>query len=433
MKSSLNPFYIEIYAVKDRQSDVHVKILLEYDAQINVENVYPPLFYAVRYSCFPNIITCLLKSGSSLDQKYFNISNKNSTVLHCAIYYNSNPQNIRILLESGANPNAKDGNTPLHLALLNSQNEEIIKDLIFFGADVNISNGLKPIQILCSQKIKEILQYNTSFVNGIKFLLKSREMTDIKIQTFDKDIQAHEIILKTRLGEKNMEKVIRYFSTIDSKTALLDLNFIYTGVQNNHSQTFLLIFENKTPENLIKGFEGLILDFEKIYQDESTKDFTVTFEDRNLKVHKIILFARSELYRGMFLNVVDSSNKVSEYSGRSYESVEELFYFLYSDKLHPNLPEFILEELSDAKDYYQLDDFSKLTLELEKQKNINQIENENENENETENENEKENETENENENENEKENENQIQNQIQNEKIIEQKKSKTFFHCNFM
>ncbi|KAJ5079980.1 hypothetical protein M0811_14258 [Anaeramoeba ignava] len=70
------------------------------------------------------------------------------------------------------------------------------------------------------------------------------------------------------------------------------------------------------------------------YDKEKQKDFTIKRGNKNVLVHKLVLIARSELYRGMFLSVTeDKSNKVTDYSELK-----------------------IINELEIAMDYFQLNE-----------------------------------------------------------------------------
>ncbi|KAJ5067015.1 speckle-type poz protein [Anaeramoeba ignava] len=107
----------------------------------------------------------------------------------------------------------------------------------------------------------------------------------------------------------------------------------------------------------------------KIYQNYinkmKQKIFTIIKEEKEkeIKVHKLILIIRSELYKGMFqLNVQDSSNQVHDYSKKSFKTIQELIYFLYHDKFENEIPKETQEEFSDLKDYYQLNQNSIIDL-----------------------------------------------------------------------
>ncbi|KAJ5079160.1 speckle-type poz protein [Anaeramoeba ignava] len=114
-----------------------------------------------------------------------------------------------------------------------------------------------------------------------------------------------------------------------------------------------------------KGRKGLIKDLHQLYQQQETKDFTIIIEEKEIKVHKLILIIRSELFKGMFLlNVQDSTNRVHDYSKKSFETLDQFIYFLYHDKFDKSktLNKKIIEEFEDVKDYYQLNQNSILDL-----------------------------------------------------------------------
>eukprot|EP01156_Anaeramoeba_ignava_P022320 Anaeramoba_ignava/c20502_g1_i1.p2 GENE.c20502_g1_i1~~c20502_g1_i1.p2 ORF type:complete len:262 (+),score=96.88 c20502_g1_i1:1294-2079(+) len=112
---------------------------------------------------------------------------------------------------------------------------------------------------------------------------------------------------------------------------------------------------------------GLVLDLKKLWEDEESKDFKIIAENSVIKVHRAILYVRSELFRGMFLlNKDDKSDQVSDYSERSAKAISALMKFLYTDELDVDLDEKILFELEGAEDYYQLNENSNLPTEIEK-------------------------------------------------------------------
>ncbi|KAJ5074896.1 hypothetical protein M0811_07939 [Anaeramoeba ignava] len=114
-----------------------------------------------------------------------------------------------------------------------------------------------------------------------------------------------------------------------------------------------------------KGRKGILKDLTKLYEEEITKDFTIIVSEKEIKVHKLILIIRSELFKGMFeLNVQDSSNQVHDYSRKSFETIQQLIYFFYHDDLEEDKinEEIIIQELEDVKDYYQLNPNSIIDL-----------------------------------------------------------------------
>ncbi|KAJ5067870.1 speckle-type poz protein [Anaeramoeba ignava] len=104
-----------------------------------------------------------------------------------------------------------------------------------------------------------------------------------------------------------------------------------------------------------EGIKGILKDLSKLYQQNETKDFTIICEEKEIKVHKLILQIRSELFKGMFLSVNDTSNQVHDYTGKSFQTIQELIYFLYHDKIdETKLTKENIEEFVDLKDFYEL-------------------------------------------------------------------------------
>eukprot|EP01156_Anaeramoeba_ignava_P023318 Anaeramoba_ignava/c21452_g1_i1.p2 GENE.c21452_g1_i1~~c21452_g1_i1.p2 ORF type:complete len:111 (-),score=40.63 c21452_g1_i1:47-379(-) len=92
---------------------------------------------------------------------------------------------------------------------------------------------------------------------------------------------------------------------------------------------------------------------ERLWNDDESKDFVVVVEDERIRLHKVILLIRSELFRGLFLSVDDPSNQVNEYSGKSIQTIKQLFKFFYLDELDPVLPMVVVSEIEEALDFYQ--------------------------------------------------------------------------------
>ncbi|KAJ5069049.1 hypothetical protein M0811_11949 [Anaeramoeba ignava] len=65
------------------------------------------------------------------------------------------------------------------------------------------------------------------------------------------------------------------------------------------------------------------------------------------------------------LNISDSSNQVHDYSKKTFETIQQLIYFLYHDEFEEiTINQKIIEEFEDIKDYYQLNTNSIIDLYL---------------------------------------------------------------------
>ncbi|KAJ6251323.1 btk-binding protein-related [Anaeramoeba flamelloides] len=137
-------------------------------------------------------------------------------------------------------------------------------------------------------------------------------------------------------------------------------------------------------------------DIAQLYQDDESKDFKILVkiddqeeeneeeEDKEGKyeeipVHKFILLSRSGLFRAMFdyVNEKDNTNKVQDYTNKSIESLKILIKYFYTNSIEMTAdqdPELIVDELSDAVEYYQLNDqynFESQLLKIKKQFELN--------------------------------------------------------------
>lgn len=108
-------------------------------AQIN-----PLLNYDWWRDATPQKVEMVIKKGLNANANY-----GHATPLTTAAHFNSNPRNFEILIENGADVNAKlnSGITALMVAIIQNPNPEVIKTLIKYGADVNAkdSYGMTPL------------------------------------------------------------------------------------------------------------------------------------------------------------------------------------------------------------------------------------------------------------------------------------------------
>ncbi len=99
---------------------------------------YTALAMASQISDNPELVKLLLKAGKGkFAQKYYDHA------LLVAALYNKNIENSKLLIEAGANANARagDGRTILIKAGINASNPAIIKVLVDGGADLNTQDG----------------------------------------------------------------------------------------------------------------------------------------------------------------------------------------------------------------------------------------------------------------------------------------------------
>ncbi|KAJ6250314.1 hypothetical protein M0813_16171 [Anaeramoeba flamelloides] len=109
----------------------------------------------------------------------------------------------------------------------------------------------------------------------------------------------------------------------------------------------------------------------RIMKMDENKDKDVNYEE--IPVHKFILLARSGLFGAMFdyVNEKDNTNQVQDYTNKSIKSLKILIKYFYTNSIELTTekdPKLIVEELSDAVEYYQLNDQCNFESELNKSK-----------------------------------------------------------------
>ena len=113
----------------------------------------------------PEALRILLEAGADVNARDGN----GARPLHRAVY-NNNTEALRILLEAGADVNAHDGNgiRPLHRAVYNN-NPEALRILLEAGADVNAQGqfGITPLNSVVSQR-----DFNERSVAVVRMLLE---------------------------------------------------------------------------------------------------------------------------------------------------------------------------------------------------------------------------------------------------------------------
>ncbi|KAJ6235743.1 hypothetical protein M0813_28576 [Anaeramoeba flamelloides] len=260
----------------------------------------------------------------------------------------------------------------------------------------------------CDSKLK---------INRGKNGTKNKKENNLKIE-----IPIHKLLIELRTDRKiNEIQQIIYRENFSKKEIRRFLKWIYYDDQKNQKlleKIFLSLKMAFPPKNNLKR------DLKRLFKEEETKDFMFLFKKRGcgkkkkkiktqtkkkvtlsnneknneknndndndnneddddeiygkIRVHKLILFTRSELFRSMFENLNEEEKKITsirDYTNKSEESLQLLIKYLYTDKLglkgkkNINIKA-VIEELHDSVDYYQLNIHSNLPNELNNLKNL---------------------------------------------------------------
>ncbi|KAJ5071733.1 cyclin-dependent kinase inhibitor 2c [Anaeramoeba ignava] len=368
------------------------------------------------------IIKCLIKKGLDVNAKYKD--NQTPSHMICLIHNENAVDLMKLLIKKGADINIKNNfnELPLQYVIHNrNENQELTKLLIMNESDISDSDIYE-----INEEIVDVFLKTHSINQDLNNLLNSNDnLSDFEIKTnYSFKFKVHKQILLLRFdyNKSILQKFINNCLQKPKEIVEIVINFIYTGFPNfnNFIQKFQILKnylikidelkknlshqrfyeetekiqeelkkeeeelkiketkQNEINEEFFKeiGFDsnwikskskrkGIIKDLSKLYKENnSKKDFTIICEEKEIKVHKLILFLRSELFKGMFqLNIQDKSNQVHDYSRKSFETINQFIYFLYHDKIEENkFNSKITEEFEDIKDYFQLNQNSIIDL-----------------------------------------------------------------------
>ncbi|KAJ3451358.1 hypothetical protein M0812_05028 [Anaeramoeba flamelloides] len=201
-------------------------------------------------------------------------------------------------------------------------------------------------------------------------------LSDSIIESIDGEkVKFHKLFLEFRILPKiklTYEELLVKMKNCDKSELKAFFSVVYCGTIpfSQNMQLSKAIDSMKFDNSLIgklNSRESLNKDLLAMYRDEKSKDFKIIVEEdvdeeepevEEIKIHKLILIARSKTYRDLILNVEEEVNEIKDYSGKSPETIVTLVRYLYTSKIGPWTAdddiELILQEMDDVLDYYQL-------------------------------------------------------------------------------
>lgn len=352
-----------------------IKLLLGHGAEVNEINSKgeTALMMACRYNNGPQIIKLLLDHDAELNV----INSEGETPLLMACRYTDNQESIELLLDHGAELNVINfkRETPLMIACRKS-NPEYIKLLLDRGADsyiqylhayylnvIAIKSRLviDGLQIYGQYSLVDLMKYaHTLSYDFLEILLK-QQACDYTFTTKDqKPIGVHRKLFKLRLNQDITKTTDVFFALKNSKEVEVFLKWVYSGVVSAADEKtvreFCSQFGIQGRDFVEKnGFYGFRNDMKKLYEDTDSKDFSIIVGDSVIKVDQIVLLARSQTFRDMFLNVKDDSQQVHDYLELPYAAYNIIIKYLYTGEMDRGLltPD-IIEELNKHYTFFQM-------------------------------------------------------------------------------
>ncbi|KAJ6229282.1 ras-like protein [Anaeramoeba flamelloides] len=215
--------------------------------------------------------------------------------------------------------------------------------------------------------ISKTKQKHQDIVEDFKNLFHRQELTDCSFATNSgKKIKAHRLILESRLAPCKVKTIRKLLLTVTHEDASVFLEWVYTGY-THPSKVSLITSMCETISVQFKSLSGVtsvIKNLRNLYKQESSKDFTLKVKKESIKVHKLILVARSELYRGFFLSIDKSTKSVKDHSKNSTETMKSLIRFFYTNRLDGNKTKNFMKEIENSIEYFQLNMKSSLSSQL---------------------------------------------------------------------
>ncbi|KAJ6230682.1 hypothetical protein M0813_06470 [Anaeramoeba flamelloides] len=275
-----------------------------------------------------------------------------------------------------------------------SSNNRVPTKISLPGFFTNYLGSKDMIRIACGAMVCFLfLDFNNALLNDLRTFYESKKFCDCEIGTLRNKIPVHKSLIEFRTKltiDQIQNKLFGEKSSINKEQTLSFLKWVYYDEISDIEkleQSFNSLELTFPPS----GDNTLEKDIVQLYKDDDSKDFKilVKIEDEDdedeegnyeeIPVHKFILLARSGLFRAMFdsVNVKENTNKVKDYSNRSIESLQILIKYFYTNSIELTAdqdPKLIVDELSDAVEYYQLNDqcnFENELLEIKKHFDLN--------------------------------------------------------------
>ncbi|KAJ3445844.1 hypothetical protein M0813_19144 [Anaeramoeba flamelloides] len=189
-------------------------------------------------------------------------------------------------------------------------------------------------------------------------VFKNQELMDLEFP----GTKAHLLLMEKKIGALSTKifiSKVKNNNDFFTKEEIRDfVKWIYTGIlsPNVYYVAKIARFDiSKCPD-----LSQILTNMEK---EEKEKDFKIIYKKHVIKVHKLILQARSNLFRGMFLSLSHNENSVKNFCKVHIETLKIFIRFLYTCEIiiHPDFDkEFICKELEDCAEFYQLPINSKL-------------------------------------------------------------------------
>ncbi|KAJ3446261.1 UBIQUITIN-40S ribosomal protein S27A-1 [Anaeramoeba flamelloides] len=215
-------------------------------------------------------------------------------------------------------------------------------------------DNLHTIYVLTKQEFHQAWS-EASLLSDFYRLFKREEQCDLCVHKIN--VHSEMIKIRTKLDPSELKNLLE--EKCDQEEVKVFFNWVYADRGINTEQL------NKVFEKIgmTKQSESTLLTtISNLWEDEQSKDLTILVPENEelkpIRLHRIILQARSNLFRSMFISVNQIEDSLKDFSGKSYQSLLVFYKFLYTNKLeitgNTKRQKKVKEELSDVDTYYQL-------------------------------------------------------------------------------
>ncbi|KAJ3438900.1 ankyrin repeat ph and sec7 domain containing protein secg-related [Anaeramoeba flamelloides] len=335
-----------------------IKYFLDQGLDPNSRNVNfsTPLQISITSNNSLSIIKLLLKWGGDLNL----IDKFSHNCLQLSILSRVGSETIHYLLHTeGVDLNIKNKNdrSVLDLAIKGKFDTSILIGMIESGIPIN--DDFVKQNVPSDSDILKIVKSTNSLCLDMLNLFERAEKTDLVIN----GIKVHKLIIELRLetNHATVKKILE--QNYNYKQTKLFFKWVYAGQIN---ENFKLINQigKEFPSINIKSKslrKGIANDLRRLYHQKKNKDFSLIIREKQINVNRLILQARSETFRGMFINISDDYKCVHDYTGMSETSLEKIIEFICCDGFDINtVTQKNIDEINQYVDYYQLNEFSRI-------------------------------------------------------------------------
>ncbi|KAJ6240765.1 hypothetical protein M0813_23863 [Anaeramoeba flamelloides] len=171
----------------------------------------------------------------------------------------------------------------------------------------------------------------------------------------DKKAVAHSLFLRKRFGVDPKILKQKLLSLCSKEEIDFFLQEAYLNSTINKKKLDLLLQKLEINPKNVKDPEIVV---EDLWVEKTQSDFCLIAQDKNIRTHKFILAARSNLFESFFQISEQNMKSLTDQSKSCIQTLHVFFRFLYTGHLLINFNEKIsnqvLEELHCLNEYYQL-------------------------------------------------------------------------------